>query len=621
MSALLISVVLPGQDPGLKEASEVTVPAAAAASAPPPARNELVARLRPATADEQAAAWEAELAVLEALEAAGEDEPPPDEERCGPPPGLDAGPPEEEAWLAGAAEPADGAGFGFGGVADGLAPGPVLARLAADAHAAGLGRLSDDELTGVLHAGRRLASWSAFLELSAAGELMRRRLEQQAAGAEGAADHADAEIAAALTLTGRAAGRLLDLAMALWRLPLTACALAAGQVDVPKAMVIAEETSCLDKSHAMAVEKHVLARAPGQTAAQLRACTKRAVLAADPAAARQHKERAEQNARVERWDEHAGTAALAGRDLPPAGVLAADHHLSELARALRAAGMTGTIDQLRAQAFLALLSGQPVTSLLPPRTSASSASSGPGAATATPNPASPGTSAIPRSAVPGTINLTMPLSTWLGLSESPGEVAGFGPLTADDSRDLAAAMAVHPRTRCCLTITDRNGRPLAHGCGMPRRDRRWPPGPGPSPPPSGSRRDQPGGVGPGANVAMAGWLAGVSVEWFETRGCTHPRESAGYRPAPSLRHLIRVRHQCCVFPGCRRPANRCDQDHTIAYCRGGRTCECNLAPLCRKHHQAKQAEGWRLDQPRPGILVWTTPSGRSHITGPASYPG
>jgi hypothetical protein len=34
------------------------------------------------------------------------------------------------------------------------------------------------------------------------------------------------------------------------------------------------------------------------------------------------------------------------------------------------------------------------------------------------------------------VNLTMPLATWLGLSDAPGHVTGFGPLDADDSRDL-----------------------------------------------------------------------------------------------------------------------------------------------------------------------------------------
>jgi hypothetical protein len=52
------------------------------------------------------------------------------------------------------------------------------------------------------------------------------------------------------------------------------------------------------------------------------------VLAADPDAAKKRKEQALREARVERWTEPAGTAALAGRDLPPAGVLAADANLT-----------------------------------------------------------------------------------------------------------------------------------------------------------------------------------------------------------------------------------------------------------------------------------------------------
>ena len=55
----------------------------------------------------------------------------------------------------------DGVGFAAGGVADDLVRGPVLAGFAADAWTAGLGRLSDDELIGVLRASRRLASWAA----------------------------------------------------------------------------------------------------------------------------------------------------------------------------------------------------------------------------------------------------------------------------------------------------------------------------------------------------------------------------------------------------------------------------------------------------------------------------
>ena len=67
-------------------------------------------------------------------------------------------------------------------------------------------------------------------------------------------------------------------------------------------------------------------------------------------------------------------------------------------------------------------------------------------------------------AVAGTVNLTMPLSTWLGFQDAPGEVSGFGPLTADDSRYLGTAMADHPQTRWCVTLTGEDGRPVAHGC-------------------------------------------------------------------------------------------------------------------------------------------------------------
>jgi hypothetical protein len=430
-------------------------------------------------------------------------------------------------------------------------------------------------------------------------------MAQEAAGQARAAEHADAEIAAALRLTGRAAGRLLDLAMALERLPLTSRALAAGVIDVPRAMAIVEEVTGLDEELAGAVEEQVLARAAGLTATQVRAAARRTVIAADPGAARTRREEAAREARVEAWAEHAGTAALAGRDLPPAGVLAADQHVSQLAAALRAAGVAGTMGQLRAQVFVALLSGQPVSALVPPGgASSSGAPARPGAASPALPPAAGGSAGLPGGpVVAGMVHLTMPLSTWLGLSGSPGEVAGFGPLGAGDCRDLGQVMAAHPQTTWCLTIIGNNGRPVAHGCTRHRRSRRGSPGGGPGPPSVG-----------------AGWVADVRVEWLESGGCAHRREVSGYRPPAGLEHLIGVRQQVCAFPGCQRAARRCDLDHTIPYGQGGRTCACNLAPLCRRHHRAKQAPGWQLSQPEPGTMIWTTPSGRTCTTHPSIYP-
>src|SRR5262245_65098078 len=77
----------------------------------------------------------------------------------------------------------NGCGFAAGGAADELPPGAVLAGFAGDAWAAGLGRLRDDELIGVLRAARRLAAWSAALELAAVADLAaRREADAEAAG-------------------------------------------------------------------------------------------------------------------------------------------------------------------------------------------------------------------------------------------------------------------------------------------------------------------------------------------------------------------------------------------------------------------------------------------------------
>jgi hypothetical protein len=512
-----------------------------------------------------------------------------------------AGPAVPEALPAGrlSREFGDGCGFAAGGVADNLPPGPVLAGFADDALSAGLGRLSDDELIGVLRAARRLASWSAAVELAAVADLATRRgvgtagetatigpavaHSAEAASANPAAEHIGDELAMALTLTSRAADALLDLALAMDRLPATLAALHAGRIDRYKAGVIADEVSGLAAGHAADVERQVLAQAPGQTTGQLRAATRRAVLAADPAAARERRQRAERDARVERWDEQAGTAALAGRDLPPAEVLAADHNLSALARSLQRAGAGGTMDQLRAKVYLALLAGQSPASLYP--------------ATSTPSPDDAGTGPNqgPGAGPGSSVNLTMPLATWLGLAELPGMAAGYGPLDADASRQLAALLAGQPGVRWCITLTGRQGQAIAHGCAR---------------------------AGPDASAGtdLVNWLSGIGICQLETGECSHLRETPHYRPPPSLRHLLRVRQATCSFPGCRRPATRCDYDHTIPHDQGGRTCECNLAPLCRRHHRAKQAPGWRLDQPAPGVMIWTTPSGRTWTTGPTVYP-
>jgi len=229
-------------------------------------------------------------------------------------------------------------------------------------------------------------------------------------------------------------------------------------------------------------------------------------------------------------------------------------------------------------------------------------------------------------ALTGSVNLTVPLVTLLGLAQAPGEVGGFGPVDAATTRLLAGAAARHRATRWCLTITGPGGRVIGHGCAHRAR-----PGPGHT-----DRGDPDAATGTNVPSARADRADDTSTNLPRARGdpagetstnlaitidplafgcCTHDRETASYQLPPRLRHLIEIRDKTCSFPGCRWPAPRCDKDHTVPYDQGGKTCECNIAALCRAHHQLKQAPGWRLAQLRPGVMQWTTPAGRTYTTG------
>ncbi len=554
-------------------------------------------------------------------------------------------------------------GFACGGAADGMAPGAVLTALADRVWEDGLNGLDDEELTGVMQAWQRLGAHAAAGLLAAVSELAARR---EAEGSDTRdwrpLEHADDEVAIALTMTRYAAGHVLGLALALDRLPLTRAALAAGQIDERRAWVIADELSGLDDGHAAAVEELVIGTAARQTTGQLRPAVRRAVIAADPAAAKRRKEEALKDARVETGSAPSGTASLSGRDLPPAQVLAADKHLTALAQAMKNAGAGETMDRLRARAYLHLLAGQPAATLLSPATDGTPARPG----SAPPGDSTPGTSApgrpgdstpgsgtsstgAPAGSTPvtgasatgtgqpgfpalrGTVNLTMPLSAWLGWTQSPGQVPGFGTLDADDCRDLAAMLARTPANTWCITLTDPAGHAVAHGCAKhgPSPPSETEPGPGPRPEPrpqprAGPGPPQPGGpsrnAGPPGNGGGADWIRTVKITPLQTETCTHPRETPAYQPGAALRHLICIRQATCTRPGCRRAATACDLDHTVPWHLGGRTCECGLAPACRHDHKLKQTPGWTLTQIQPGYMTWTTPGHRSYTTEPTSYP-
>ena len=89
-----------------------------------------------------------------------------------------------------------------------------------------------------------------------------------------------------------------------------------------------------------------------------------------------------------------------------------------------------------------------------------------------------------------------------------------------------------------------------------------------------------------------------------------------YRPSEKLRRFLRIRDGRCRFPGCFRPPNRCDIDHTIPAETGGPTEVGNLAHLCRGDHTLKHHGGWTVKQTAPGVLEWTSPNGYTHTDTP-----
>lgn len=239
----------------------------------------------------------------------------------------------------------------------------------------------------MLSAGRWDAteSWVFSQKLAAVREMIRRRPGPGAAArlpgglpAVWRTDLAD-EIAMELAISVHAAHGLADLALALaTRLPLTAAALDAGILNPSKARLIATATAVLDDEQARAAEAAVAGRWKGATWSRINQLISRAVINADPEAAAKRRERAErEDARVRFFREEAGTCGLGGYALPADDAFLANQALCARARAYRAWGIPGTMEQLRVMAFIDLLAGRDARTRYPRTTPAPGGQAGP----------------------------------------------------------------------------------------------------------------------------------------------------------------------------------------------------------------------------------------------------
>jgi Domain of unknown function (DUF222) len=545
--------------------------------------------------------------------------------------------------------------------------------------------LSEDALVEVTATAQRVSAWASWVQLKAIGQLVQIRSAPSGMAAalpEGpdarvARDLSAAlgrrsviaEVALACGLSEYAMAQRVGTAMQLEsRLPIAAGAMSRGELDWSRLQTVAQATVGVSDQVARAVEAAVLLpeRSPEVTAPSLpglRKALAEAVARLDPGAA-SNAERAVKDRRVVFTGVGDGMTEVWAL-LPAVPAREVELLLKRRAALARTPGDERTADQRRADVFLDLLTascatdpvmhvpaaghpgsdasesdaqpepeperepkpdGEPysppadlfdvMTELAedlltdsrsghagapradsdspidpqqdPSPTTANSAtpnSATPNSATpnsATPNSATPNSatpnSATPNSATPNSatpngtgsatgstdpqVVVTVPLETLLGLTETPGWLQGYGPLPAAMARDVAAR-----GTWRCAVVDGVHGTLLGLGRATYRPD---------------------------------------------------------YRPGRPLSRHLTVRDQTCLFPGCHRAADACDDDHRRRW-PDGPTCECNLAKLCGHHHRLKHEANFTValcrhpDQP-PGTLDWTTPTGRVFHRAPTRLP-
>lgn len=138
------------------------------------------------------------------------------------------------------------------------------------------------------------------------------------------------------------------------------------------------------------------------------------------------------------------------------------------------------------------------------------------------------------------------------------------------------------------------------------------------------------GSGVGRCEELGPVLAHQVKEWLgHDRVVVHPVVDLADNPAVDsyevpepMARVVRWRNPYEVFPWGSRASRGLDLDHTRPFQHGpgappGQTCPDNLGALSRRVHNAKTHAGWRVEQPRPGVFLWTSPLGYRYRVDPA----
>ena len=217
------------------------------------------------------------------------------------------------------------------------------------------------------------------------------------------------EIAVELSVTRRAAeNRVAQAVEMTCRTPAVLRALESGVLDLYRAKIVTDATYRLDDATAARVAAHVVGRAKGHNASQVRRIVRRAVLHLDPEGAQRRHEQARADRRLVLTPAEDGMAELTAF-LPAEQALAVYQRVDDLARAGRVPGDQRGADERRADAFVGLLLG---------RRDAGTASQSEG--------------------LRPLVHVTVSASTLAGADCEPALLGGYGPIPAVFARAIAA---------------------------------------------------------------------------------------------------------------------------------------------------------------------------------------
>ncbi|MCW2778668.1 MAG: endonuclease, partial [Frankiales bacterium] len=386
------------------------------------------------------------------------------------------------------------------------------------------------------------------------------------------------EVAVARRWSDRTAANEVARSLQLVRMPIAFSLLAAGDLPVAQMRALVEESYAAGAAALARIDAEVAMRATRLPPSRVRDAVRKVLLReeADAAAVRAAKATALRQARRTSLTDDQAEISLCG----PAVVIAQTWDaLDRQARALRASGDARTLDALRFDLAIARLEQGAASSCGGRPTWARAGSpdslghTGPGAP-----PAATGDAAWltdRRCSRPVRLNITVPVTTALGLSNEPGWLDGHGWVSAPTVRQLLPAAEL--RQLCADAETGRLV-DLAEQVVRPERT-------------------------PQAVAEALRRMASVPFEVTDTSW----QAEGQHDPSDRLRELVVLRDQLCDGPTTRTSARRAELDHERPY-PDGPTAAWNVVARGARTHQLKH-RGWRPRRTADGT-VWTSPAGQ-----------